>query len=152
MTSIEERFFQKVKKTDTCWIWQGGRNNYNYGRTTHQGKRCLIHRLMFCLFNQLSLESIADKVVMHSCDNPPCVNPGHLRLGTIADNNKDMVLKGRQVRGETQGSSKFSNEQIREIRQAPKTAIKSLIIKFGVNPRTIHRIRQNKVWRHIEAV
>jgi hypothetical protein len=75
-----------------CWEWTGQRIKFGYGRTKYHQVAWLAHRLAYTLF----VEPIPDGlVVMHECDNPGCVRPGHLRLGTRADNNRDAAEKGR---------------------------------------------------------
>lgn len=77
-----------------CIEWPYGSRN-GYGRIWVDGKIKTVTRLVYSLFNKVSEESMKGLVVMHKCDNPPCVNPQHLVLGTHADNVRDMVLKGR---------------------------------------------------------
>lgn len=94
--TVEERFLAKVKKTDTCWIWQDRLRPDGYGHFTLGGKIYLSHRISYLLFKN---ELPKDKLVCHTCDNKACVNPAHLFLGTHKDNYDDMVKKGRRVSG-----------------------------------------------------
>lgn len=94
--SIEQRFDLFVEKTATCWLWKGNRNRQGYGRTGVHGKYIAIHRYAFERFRH---RIPAGMSVLHRCDNPPCCNPAHLFLGTLADNRRDCVAKGRQARG-----------------------------------------------------
>ena len=71
--------------------------NRGYGRFRYKGRMTLAHRLAYCEANNVSLDSIADLVVRHKCDNPQCINPEHLEIGTQADNIRDMNERGRQV-------------------------------------------------------
>lgn len=87
------RFLNKINKTDACWIWIGGRNRSGYGRFVVWNKNSqLAHRFSWTLHKGLIMSGLD---VLHKCDNPPCVNPEHLFLGTQADNNRDMRAKGR---------------------------------------------------------
>jgi hypothetical protein len=85
-------FWLQVKKTRGCWLWTGTRHRQGYGLLTVGGRPLKAHRASFMLANG---HMLTDMRVLHTCDNPPCVNPAHLRLGTQADNVADMVAKGR---------------------------------------------------------
>lgn len=89
---MSDSFWQKVKKTPTCWIWQGGVNGLGYGYTRVAGKMVAVHRLAY----QLQHGHLPHGgVIMHSCDNRLCCNPLHLSHGTHKANSLDMVLKNR---------------------------------------------------------
>lgn len=93
--SLAERLWAKVDRTESCWIWTGGTNIKGYGciGLGERGRgKALAHRVSW----ELAFGPIPDGLwVLHHCDNPPCVRPDHLWLGTAADNNRDMVAKGR---------------------------------------------------------
>lgn len=95
--SLAERFWLKVTKTDKCWTWIGNHDSKGYGRIYDLRTRTkrLAHRVSWELANGLIPEGMA---VCHHCDNPPCVRPEHLFLGTLDDNNKDRAAKGRTSR------------------------------------------------------
>ena len=96
MKTSEQRFLDKVLIPDdqrACWEWQASKNSSGYGQPTVKSKKVLAHRYSYLMFNG-NPEGL---VVRHSCDNPGCVNPNHLLLGTIADNNRDRDLRGRLV-------------------------------------------------------
>jgi HNH endonuclease len=87
--------------------------------------------------------------VMHTCDQPRCTNPRHLRLGTIRDNNEDKIMKGRQPRGERHPRAKLSQAQvdlIRLIRSSCKATMGELAAWFGVSRGLVSLILQNKIW------
>jgi hypothetical protein len=86
------RFFSKVFITDDCWLWQGGMDSQGYGLFQLDGKQWRAHRYSQHIHNGLDN---ALPIVMHTCDNPSCVNPNHLQNGTVQDNNLDKHLKGR---------------------------------------------------------
>lgn len=92
--SIEERFYQKVEKTDSCWLWTGARNSRGYGCFSDgTGKRLLAHRYSYTLHRDVIPEGL---IVCHTCDVRECVNPEHLWVGTHKDNSDDMFAKNRQ--------------------------------------------------------
>lgn len=94
----EDRFWAKVRRGEQndCWEWSAGVDNFGYGRLNTRGVVDLAHRLSW----ELAHGPIPDGMcVLHRCDNPPCVNPRHLFLGTRDDNVQDMIAKGRHWRG-----------------------------------------------------
>lgn len=97
--SMEERFWTKVEKTETCWLWRGASRKRGYGvmrMPGHRGRNVSTHRysamLHFGMFD-------TRLHVLHHCDNPSCVNPDHLYLGTHDDNMRDMSERGRATGG-----------------------------------------------------
>lgn len=91
----EARFWEKVEKGDGCWMWTGCLSSAGYGRINLRGSVVYAHRFSYALAH--GVKPTRGVVVMHSCDEPRCVNPAHLRLGTLADNNRDKAQKGRTV-------------------------------------------------------
>lgn len=88
------RFWKRVNKTASCWEWQGARNKTGYGTVCFNYKTWRTHRYAW----HITYGSIpVNLCVLHHCDNPPCVNPDHLWLGTHADNVRDRENKGRGV-------------------------------------------------------
>lgn len=103
---LEERFWKKVKKSNIsdCWIWSGFKNPHGYGGIEIKGGMALAHRVAW----ELTYGKVPEELyVLHHCDNPTCVNPSHLFLGTQADNIRDMCLKGR-----SRHSTKYENPSI----------------------------------------
>jgi hypothetical protein len=156
-TSLLERFDQflpPILNEKTCWNWQGARNNAGYGRISASGSPRLAHRVAWEAHNA---EPIPDgMLVCHTCDNPSCVNPAHLFLGTVAENSADMVAKGRQFRPDNRGEraplARLTPEQVVTIRQlyALGDCTQGYIAdRFGVTQANIHSIVTRRTWRHI---
>ena len=95
MTEIgTAKFWERVKKTDDCWFWTGGLNNYGYGLLSVSDRRELSHRLSWTMHFGPIPQGLC---VLHHCDVPACVNPSHLFLGDNLDNIRDRHSKGRTV-------------------------------------------------------
>ena len=147
---IEDRLWEKVERKESgCWEWTGPRMPRGYGVVnTRSGGTALAHRLSYMLFHG----DPGDKSVLHSCDNPPCINPSHLWLGTQKDNIEDMVKKGRACNGERQGSSVLMDQDVRQIRKAyslGRISQKVLAEEYGVSQTLVSQIVLRKIWRHI---
>jgi len=151
--TAEKRFLAKVNKIDSCWLWTASKNLGGYGYFSFKGKSNLAHRVSYELFvGQLHEYSL----VCHSCDNPSCVNPDHLWLGTNADNIRDMDKKGRRVapRGEAVSTSKLTETQVLSIREKYATGEytqSELGKEFKVRGETISKIVKGTRWAHLLA-
>ena len=151
---IEEKykdlFWAKVKKSDGCWEWQAAKCRDGYGLFSIANVRQYkAHRLML----ELQGETVpSNMIVMHTCDNPSCVNPDHLRIGTVQENNQDKLTKNRQkgAVGSSNGRSLLSEELIVQIRHDPRhyTAIAA---ELNVHPETIRMAKTNTTWKHVDA-
>ena len=149
---IEGFFWARVAKTDDCWLWIGNVDKDGYGILTAniyplKSYTFKAHRLAWFITN-------ADPYgycVLHRCDNPSCVNPGHLFLGTFKDNTQDMLVKGRyRVPSNTILSYDIA-ESIREkyfvARKMGKPITQMLLAAmYGVKYNTIWKILHNKTW------
>jgi len=157
---IIERFWSKVNKdtgTD-CWEWEGASLSAGYGTLTigsrTDGSRdiLLAHRMSYEIHKGDIPEG---NVVMHSCDNPRCVNSAHLSVGTYKDNMQDCILKGRfrsgVNRGENNGSSKLTEDEVLCIRSESDDGASraSLGRKYGVSETLIRFIVYRRIWKHI---
>lgn len=143
--TLKERFFQYVEKSDGCWLWRGSKNEKNYGQMSVNSKPRLASRVSW----QVHYGDIPKGLnVCHKCDNPPCVNPEHLFLGTQQDNVTDMMLKGRIKNDHKIGSRhnvKLTESQVLEIRASSESGV-SLAARFGVTKTTISDVRTRKSW------
>ena len=147
-----DRFWQLVDKSagdDACWTWQGNTEDNGYGLFRWNRRNHGAHRIAYMLTHGAMPVGLN---VCHSCDNPPCVNPAHLFLGTHTDNMADKTAKERMARGESHGCAKLTEDDVRAIRsryQFRKVTYKQLAAEYGVVPYTILEIVQRKSWTHI---
>lgn len=161
----KRRFWSKVDKNNDngCWVWLGARFPKAYGRFTIKCKSYRAHRVSWFLERGVIPPEI---LVLHKCDNRPCVNPGHLFLGTFKINSMDMVNKGRSVggtnhwtntnpeniqRGENCHSSKKTETEILEIRKLSREGVtqKEMSRIFMISQPTISDIVRKVTWSHL---
>jgi plasmid maintenance system antidote protein VapI len=155
-----ERFWSKVNKSPglgpngDCWHWTAGKKNLEgyggfYLKQIDNTINC--HKLSFLLAHNFGLEDIPNSVVVrHLCNNPICVNPAHLVLGTYKDNSQDMVAAGNARSGEGNCNAKLTEllvAEIRELWDTGKWSKGSLADKFGVTTSAIGNIVTNKTWK-----
>lgn len=164
--SLATRFWRKVDKTESCWIWIGERSHNGYGQIrsdeVQQRKRRASHVSWELHYGPIPSETY----VLHRCDNPPCVRPDHLFLGTHADNMVDRSAKGRAARGsrsgahqhpemvprgESHGMSKLTESAVQHIRQTrpSRAMVLSLARQYKVDVSTIWLVFHGKTWRHL---
>jgi len=147
-----ERFYKRVNKTPTCWLWIGGKRS-RYGLFTIEGDReQSAHRFSWEYFNNKKVPK--GMCVLHRCDKGLCVNPKHLFIGTHLDNMRDMVRKGRKnpVYGEKHHRAKLKEWQVKEIRESyiPRVVTRVYLSKkYGVSVSVVYRIVSRKGWKHI---
>lgn len=151
---LPNSFMSKVEKTDRCWNWIGQKTNDGYGRRRVNGKKMLAHRIVW-----MSLHGDIEfgLCVLHKCDNPSCVNPDHLFIGTHQENMDDKNNKGRQTRsiGEKNGSAKLTKNDVDEIRKLytkgsnlkSEHSLTGLAKKYGVSFAQIYRIVNFISWK-----
>lgn len=144
-----DRFWAKVDKGDGCWCWTGTGSRYGMF-WSGDGRRIGAHRFSYEMHRGPIPNGM---LVMHTCDNPKCVNPDHLRLGTPKDNMEDMDRKGRRRtgarRGEACSFSALNADAVRFIRAHPEMRLTDLGERFGVTPNTIRAVRIGKTWTHV---
>lgn len=168
--SIEDRFWAKVDRSGECWIWTGGRAGRGYGVLTigfkTDGSRRMVyaHRLSWQFAHGVEA---GEKHVCHTCDNPPCVRPDHLFLGTRSDNMIDARNKGRAVwpihHGATHPTAKLSDSDVAEIRRLGKLlpsgrgnwrrgearlTQQGIAERFGVTDSLVGAIIRGEIWTH----
>lgn len=146
-----DRFWSKVDPTGDCWLWTAYTKPDGYGQfTVRKGKFYNAHAVSYAL---TAGPVPPGMVVCHRCDNPPCVNPDHLFLGTHRDNMHDMSAKGRAVhsRGEQQHNARLSEADVREIKSFPeRRGLRAeLARRYGVSHTTITKIRSGLKWVHV---
>lgn len=151
------RFESKFVKSDDsqCWEWLAFKNKKGYGAIMYRDLgNMAAHRFSYMLY-------IGDfdksKFICHTCDNPSCVNPSHLFVGTASENMKDKIKKGRAKnppvhKGNNQHLSKMNPEKIREIRKLFKYGMSQteLAKKYGLHTATMNNICRNKSWKDVK--
>lgn len=172
--TTHQRFWQRVVKSDHCWLWTGSRQPAGYGLLSRDGKYVLTHRFSY----ELHYGPIPDGLwCLHHCDTPACVRPDHLFLGTHRENMLDSGAKGRngaqrdplgfsqrlqaslhlhperRARGERINTAKLTAAQVREIRQTHargNISYAALARAFGITPQNTRDIVLRHTWRHLE--
>src|SRR3990167_4107802 len=146
--AVSKRFWPKVRKSAECWIWTGWKYKDNYGRM-RCGRNIVksAHRISWLLNNGAIPKGLH---VLHRCDNPPCVNPKHLFLGTALDNARDCVLKNRHAKGSTSGRRKLEESDIYDIRRRYVYWSGGMLAReYNVSPSLIRRIARREIWKHL---
>lgn len=150
---LETRFYLLFDKTPGCWIWLGNKDGCGYGFLKSNGRNIKAHRLAYELYNFKRIPE--GYVVCHACDNPSCVNPSHLFVGTMKDNCDDRDAKGRggNHRGVLNGRAKLTPEQVRQIRHiwsTEKITKRALGRRFGVSDLIVYKILNGQLWSHVQ--
>jgi hypothetical protein len=160
---LVERFWARVQKTDTCWLWTGGPSASGYGQIAYgRNQPGAAHRVSW----ELHHGPIPDGLwVLHRCDVKLCVRPDHLFLGSALDNSRDMVRKGRSATGDRNGArlhpdrrastagehnprARLTNAQVRSIRDRARAGVpqRGLAAAYGVAESTVSRIVNRHGW------
>lgn len=136
------RLSRRDEKTG-CLVWTGATSRWGYGR--YGKKRLPAHRLSY----EQAIGPIPQgMIVCHRCDNPPCIEPTHLFLGTHKTNAEDKVAKGRHLFGERAPSNKLTEGDVRAIRQDARSYAE-IAEAYGMSDWTIKDIQNRRIWRHI---
>ena len=148
--SDEERFWRYVDKSSECWIWLNSRTATGYGRPFFRGRRIRAHRASW----ELHYGDIPNAShVLHHCDNPPCVRPQHLFLGTPKDNFDDMISKGRTTIDFVRGpKAKLTEDQVRAIKALCTTGkhmYKEIAKLYNLHPSSVSAIARGVTWSRL---
>lgn len=143
--SLSERLSAKTRYSLACWQWTGARRTAGYGVIWHRGRSISTHRAAW----ELAYGAIPlGLCVLHWCDDPTCVNPAHLFLGTKGENCADRSAKGRDSHGEDHYLAKLSDDKVREIRTSDRSNT-DLARKYGVSREAVRAARERRTWRHV---
>lgn len=152
---LEERFKRQCKVGEGCWEWTGAIDADGYGRISgvlHGVSHKKAHRVSWVLANGKSIPP--GMHVCHSCDNPKCVNPAHLWLGTNAENMHDKFAKGRHItdrmRGEARPEAKLTEQQVRTILSDARP-YSEIGAEYGVHRQTVSSIKNRESWAHVDV-
>jgi hypothetical protein len=153
--TLSDRLLARGVRTPTgCLEWSGSRDLHGYGWIHLAGKTVKVHRAAFAVF----VRPIVDgELICHHCDNPPCFEPSHLFAGTVLDNTRDMIAKGRRrpdlgyIKGETHHQAILTEDAVRRLRtmRSEGATYPVLMAEFGVKKSTVHDICSARTWRHI---
>lgn len=151
-----KRFWDKVEKTDTCWNWTAAKSAFGHGRFRMGRKLVSPHRLVY-EWEHGEIPEGYD--ICHHCDNPSCVNPQHLFLGTRSDNMKDAMKKNRlpqmvkilERKGSETNNAKLTEKEVLLMRALEKKGMKTkeLSKRFGITRRNVRDIIYRRTWTHI---
>lgn len=165
--SIADKFWNYVERGDGCWLWAGVRGEHGYGSLYASKMRPHYERAPRLSWMIARGPIPTGMLVCHRCDNPPCVKPDHLFLGTMKDNIQDAVAKGRIAngdrhgmriypericRGEQVGTSKLTTLQVLEMRERYATesiTIAALAHEYGITDGTARPLLSGETWKHI---
>ena len=145
---------ERSEKQGDCVVWLRGKVCIGYGRFGFNGRLYLAHRVAKYLAGGATEAEFSNPKVIfrHKCNNPSCIKPSHIILGTQLDNMRDRDLAGRTSKGMQRPGAKLSNAQVREIKKLLRSRFFYRYIiadAYGVAKSTIQAIDENKKWKHV---
>lgn len=149
--ALDERFWSKVQKSDDCWEWTAYKDSWGYGIFGYKGKTVRAHRHSYlAYFGPYNNELL----VCHSCDNPACVRPDHLFLGTNQDNAQDAVQKNRTAYGPRNHKTKLTEKEVLDIVNLWRQGVPRKIIsqRFNIDASVVTRIMSGQCWRRLTGI
>jgi len=151
-TPVEQRFWNYVEQGDPneCWPWTGATTN-DYGVIRDDAPSSKMVRATHVSLRIDGRNVGLGEMALHTCDNPPCVNPNHLFVGSNNDNMKDKVTKGRSIGRATTGGSHLSEADVLEIRRrcALGESSRSIAADYSISSPHVINIKNRKTWKHI---
>lgn len=152
MADEQHRFWAFVSKSDGCWLWIGGKDRHGYGKFTVGLKRNgtqktkLAHRVAWMYAHG----TMPQRNLLHRCDNPQCVRPDHMFVGTQKDNLMDAAQKGRTARGERNGMAKLTEVAVSAIKERRVNGETQLAVAktYGISRSLVSMIEHGKRWGH----
>lgn len=148
---LATRFWAKVQKTASCWLWTGAQVPLGYGYIGEGGYK--VHRAHRLSYEWRFGPLPSGAVICHRCDNPACVNPDHLFRGSQKDNMQDAKSKGRTTQGAKHGRARLTEELVQQIRTARQDGVthREIAARFGISQGHTTNILNGKVWAHARA-
>jgi len=143
--SMRETFERWIDKSQECWLWTGALDKDGYGAFSYAGKT---RRAPGVALELDGRKPPPGQFACHHCDNPRCVRPSHLYVGTPASNVRDMVERGRNQRGSEHYAARLTDGDVLAIRASSEADL-ALSVRYGVSRSNITLIRLRKTWRHL---
>lgn len=150
---MEDRFWDNVSKKD-CWLWEGYVGNEGYGQVQFRIEKEKFsgraHRVSCVLYLEVDLAE--NDIVRHQCNNRHCVNPNHLKIGSHADNVQDRIDMNNSAKGEDNGRSVLSAEEVEKIESKFSDLVYDLSSEFDVSRKIVRQICKGKTWRSVTDI
>ncbi len=147
-TNTPEVFWTRVKKTRKCWLWTKHTDKDGYGNFWVKDKPIRTH--IYVMLYTLKVKIPKGSFVCHTCDNPTCVRPSHLFIGTPKQNSEDRDAKGRGIRGEKCHLAKLTAKAVKYIRSLHKPNHRKIAEQYGVTRSVISNMLRGLTWKHVK--